>query len=132
LKFIHTADTHLGFEITSVPQRGIPVLLIPGNHERSRFPFDLFHGSKNVFVFDCPKWISLRLGGYSVGIAGFPFIRENSRRTFLNALEQTEYDSLRSDFNILVTHQAFDQATVGPVDFTFREGRPDTVSRRTR
>lgn len=191
MKFIHTADTHLGFEVTKIAQsdpRGrknraeaiyenfvtitehaiemeadlfihsgdlfnkyyiprefldalirpftdlvradIPVLLIPGNHERSEFPFDLFHGVKNVFVFDRPKSLCLTLDGYSVGIAGFPFIRENSRRTFLRALEETEYEGLRSDFNILVTHQAFDQATVGPVDFTFREGRPDTVSRR--
>jgi DNA repair exonuclease SbcCD nuclease subunit len=192
LKFVHTADTHLGFEITKIGQSdpqgrqnradsifenfvaivehaieieadlfihsgdlfnkyyiprdvldelirpfrdlvraGIPVLLIPGNHERSEFPFDLFHGAKNVFVFDRPKSISLTLDGYSVGIAGFPFIREDSRRTFLKALEETEYEGLRSDFNILVTHQAFDQATVGPVDFTFREGRPDTVSRQS-
>jgi exonuclease SbcD len=192
LKFIHTADTHLGFEITKIAQSdpvgrqnradsifenfvsivehaiemgadlfihsgdlfnkyyiprevldelvrpftdlvraGIPVLLIPGNHERSEFPFDLFHGAKNVFVFDRPKSLSLTLDGYSVGIAGFPFLREDSRRTFLKALEETEYEGLRSDFNILVTHQAFDQATVGPVDFTFREGRPDTVSRQT-
>jgi len=49
----------------------------------------------------------------------------------LKALEETEYGGLRSDFNILVTHQAFDQEIVGPVDFTFREGRSDTVSRRT-
>jgi exonuclease SbcD len=192
LKFIHTADTHLGFEITKIAQSdpagrqnradsifenfvsivahaievgadffihsgdlfnkyyiprevldelvrpftdlvkaGIPVLLIPGNHERSEFPFDLFHGAKNVFVFDRPKSLSLTLDGYSVGIAGFPFIREDSRRTFLKALEETEYEGLRSDFNILVTHQAFDQATVGPIDFTFRAGRPDTVSRQT-
>jgi DNA repair exonuclease SbcCD nuclease subunit len=191
LKFVHTADTHLGFEVTKIVQSdpsgrqnradcifenfvtiveqaiemevdlfihsgdlfnkyyiprevldelirpftdlvraGIPVLLIPGNHERSEFPFDLFHGVKNVFVFDRPKSLSLTLDGYSVGIAGFPFIREDSRRTFLKALEETDYEGLRSDFNILVTHQAFDQATVGPVDFTFREGRPDTVSRR--
>jgi exonuclease SbcD len=192
LRFIHTADTHLGFEITKIAQSdpvgrqnradsifenfvsivehaieieadlfihsgdlfnkyyiprrildelvrpfvdlvraGIPVLLIPGNHERSEFPFDLFHGAKNVFVFDRPKSLSLTLNGYSVGIAGFPFIREDSRRAFLKALAETEYEGLRSDFNILVTHQAFDQATVGPVDFTFREGRPDTVSRQT-
>jgi DNA repair exonuclease SbcCD nuclease subunit len=192
LKFVHTADTHLGFEITKIVQAdplgrqsradaifenfvaivehaieteadlfihsgdlfnkyyiprevldelirpftdlvraGIPVLLIPGNHERSEFPFDLFHGNKNVFVFDRPKSLSLTLDGYSVGIAGFPFIREDSRRTFLKALEETEYEGMRSDFNILLTHQAFDQATVGPVDFTFREGRPDTVSRQS-
>jgi len=192
LKFVHTADTHLGYEITKLfqchPQgrkrradsifknfltvvqhalndevdlfihsgdlfnkyyipretldsltqpifdlahAGIPVLIIPGNHERSQFPFDLFHGSSRIFVFDRPKSLSLVLDGYSVGIAGFPFIRDNSKRTFLNALSETEYGGLRSDFNLLVTHQAFDMATVGPVNFTFKPGRSDTVLRQT-
>ena len=192
MKFVHTADTHLGFEITRMFQghpegrkrradsvfrnfltvlqhamdieadllihsgdlfnkyyipreildelirpvldlarAGITVLIIPGNHERSEFPFDLFHGAPGVFVFDRPKTLSLALDGYSVGVAGFPFIRNDSKRSFLHALKETEYEDLRSDFNILVAHQAFDMATVGPVDFTFRPGRPDTVLRQT-
>jgi exonuclease SbcD len=192
MKFIHTADTHLGFETTRVSQSDpqgrkrraeaifqnfltvvqytkdinadlfihsgdmfnkyyipreeldelvqpildltkadIRVVVIPGNHERSEFPFDLFHGAHGIFVFDCPKTICLHLNGYSVGIAGFPFIKEESRRTFHTALEETDYAGLRSDLNILVTHQAFDQATVGPGDFAFREGRRDTVSRHS-
>jgi exonuclease SbcD len=192
LKFVHTADTHLGFEVTKISQchpqgrvwradaifnnfltvvqyalehevdlfihsgdlfnkyyiprknldslarplfdlarAGVPVLVIPGNHERSEFPFDLFHGSPGIFVFDRPKSLSLLLDGYTVGIAGFPFIRNDSKRTFLKALMETEYRGLRSDFNLLVTHQAFDTATVGPVGFVFRPGRSDTVSRHT-
>ena len=191
MKFVHTADTHLGFEITRtvrsdpegrlnradavfrnfervaqhaleigadlfihsgdlfnkhyIPREmldvlirpilglaaaGVRVLLIPGNHERSEFPFDLFHGHRTIFVFDHPKSICLQLGGYSVGIAGFPFIREDSRRTFLDALRQTEYEGMKSDLNMLLAHQAFDQAVVGPGEYVFREGRRDTVSRR--
>lgn len=200
MKIIHTADTHLGFEITRINQSDPPgrrkradhifknflaildhagdieadvlihsgdlfnkyyiprevldelvqpifdlaksgtrILIIPGNHERSEFPFDLFHGSSlgsprgshGIFVFDQPKSLSFNLNGYTVGFAGFPFIRKDSKRTFLRALEETEYHHLRSDFNILVTHQAFDQACVGPADFVFRAGRQDTVSRET-
>lgn len=88
-------------------------------------------GVKGIFVFDRPKSLCFDLGGYKVGIAGFPFIRNDSKRTFLKALEQTEYGELRTDFNILVTHQAFDGATVGPMDFMFRTGRSDTVTRET-
>ena len=110
MKFVHTADTHLGFEITRVAKShaegrlkradhifknfiktialdieadfyvhsgdlfnkyyisreildelvnpliqlskyGVKVFIIPGNHERSAFPFDLFHGASNIFVF---------------------------------------------------------------------------------
>jgi exonuclease SbcD len=190
LKFIHTADTHLGFEVirtapsddagrqrradsvfenfmtvlehalstgvdllihsgdlfnkfyiprekldeliapfTALGEAAIPVVIIPGNHERSEFPFDLFHGIPGIYILDRPKSLLLTLNGYQVGIAGFPFIRENPRRTFLRALEETEYRDLRSDFNILVTHQAFDEALVGPVGYRFKAGRSDTVSR---
>lgn len=190
MKFVHTADTHLGYEVTravrahprgrrkrgemvlqnfrrvvqhalqsevdlfihsgdlfnkydipeqtlealihpmlSLSKAGIPVLVIPGNHERSQFPFDLFHGAKGIYVFDHPKSIALAVEGYTVGIAGFPFIREGSGRLFFQALEETEYQGMRTDFNILVTHQAFDGAVVGPADFHFRTGRRDTVSR---
>ena len=192
MKFIHTADTHLGFEVirtapsdgagrkrraqsvfenflkvlehaltieadlfihsgdlfnkyyipqekldelispvTALTKAGMPLVIIPGNHERSEFPFDLFHGIPGIYVLDRPKSLILTLGGYEVGLAGFPFIREDSRRTFLKALEETEYADLRSDFNILVTHQAFDEALVGPVGYRFKAGRPDTVSRST-
>jgi DNA repair exonuclease SbcCD nuclease subunit len=191
LKFVHTADTHLGFEISrTVPKdlsgrcrrgdavvrnfqsvvqhaldeqadlfihsgdlfhkyyipreklddlvrpildlnrSGIPVAIIPGNHERSRFPFDLFHGASGVYVFDRPKTVCLALAGWAIGLAGFPFIRQNSRRGFFRALAETEYEHLRSDVNILVTHQAFDNAVVGPNGYTFTAKRCDTVSRR--
>ena len=190
MKFVHTADTHLGYETTrtvqahpqgrkkradfifqnfcrvvqhaireevdffihsgdlfnkyyipgeilgelirpmlNLAEAGIPVLLIPGNHERSRFPFDLFHGSGPIYVFDQPRSICLEIDGYSLGVAGFPFIRDGSGRLFFKALEETEYEEMRTDLNILVTHQAFDGAVVGPVDFHFRAGRRDTVSR---
>jgi len=115
--------------ILALADAGIRVILIPGNHERAEFPFDLFHGCRTVFVFDRPRAICLHLSGYAVGIAGFPFIREDSRSTFLQALRETEYEGLRADLNLLATHQAFDQAVVGPGDFVFREGRRDTVSR---
>jgi DNA repair exonuclease SbcCD nuclease subunit len=117
--------------IFDLAKSGTRILIIPGNHERSEFPFDLFHGSSGVIVFDHPKSLTFNLKGYSVGLAGFPFIRKDSKRTFLRALEETEYHHLRSDFNILVTHQAFDQAIVGPVDFVFKPGRQDTVARET-
>lgn len=190
MKFVHTADTHLGFEITRTPQGhpqgrqkrgqgiannfisivdhtmeiqadlfihsgdlfnkyylphdmldrlvsplieldrcGVQVLIIPGNHERSVFPFDLFHGTSRTVVFDEPKSITCRIDGLAVGIAGFPFIKNDSKYTFFKALKMTGYEKLSADLNILITHQAFDSAVVGPWDFIFRDGRSDTVSR---
>jgi exonuclease SbcD len=192
MRFIHTADTHLGFEMGRTPAQdlpgrrkraariganfqtvvdralecqadlfihggdlfnkhylprllleewirplsaldraGIPVLVIPGNHERSEFPYDLFHGFKKAVVFDRPQSVVLNTGGYRLGVAGFPFIRDHSRDIFLKALEETGYRDLKTDLNFLITHQAFDQAAVGPGEFIFHSGRKDTVERRT-
>lgn len=126
LRFIHTADTHLGFEITKtvryhqegrrkrsdsifenflriiqytieveadllihsgdlfnkyyIPRKtldeliqplsdraraGIPVVIIPGNHERSAFPLGLFHGAFGALFFMSQKrflfvWMAIR------------------------------------------------------------------------
>lgn len=191
MRFVHTADTHLGFEVTRTTQPdprgrrsraramfenfrrtarhaleigahvyihsgdlfnkayiprealdslveplrelsagGVRVLLIPGNHEHSHFPFELFHGAPGIDVFDRAKSLLLVAGGYEVCFAGFPFLRHDSRRSFARALADTEYAQVRADLNILVTHQAFDQAVVGPNDFVFRAGRSDTVERK--
>jgi DNA repair protein SbcD/Mre11 len=190
MKFVHTADTHLGYEILKVAwpdedgrtrraatitrnfqqvvehtrlvgadlllhagdlfnkyyfsaqqcaeqvspliqlaRDGVPVVIIPGNHERSSLPFDLFHGVPNIHVFSEPNFVVLNLAGYRVGIAGFPFLRNDSRRLFLNALAATGYRRQRTDFNILLVHQAFDSAVVGPRDFMFTTRRSDTVNR---
>jgi exonuclease SbcD len=139
--FIHSGDLfdkayipegllhHWVTPLIELSKAGITVLVIPGNHERSQFPFDLFHGTKNIYVFDSPKSVSVRLSAYTVAAAGFPFIRDNSRQTFGKALEETEYQCLKADINILVTHQAFDSAVVGPNGFIFTTRRSDTVGR---
>jgi DNA repair protein SbcD/Mre11 len=117
--------------LADLSRQGLPILIIPGNHERSEFPFDLFHGLKNLVVFDRPKSVVLNAGGYRLGLAGFPFIRDHSRDFFVKALEETDFRDLRADVHFLVTHQAFDQAVVGPGEYVFRSGRGDTVDRHT-
>jgi hypothetical protein len=80
--------------IFDLAKSGTRILIIPGDHERSEFSFDLFHGSAGIFVFDQPKSLSFNMNGYSIGNAGFPFVRKDSIRTFLMALEETEYHHL--------------------------------------
>lgn len=108
---------------------GIPVIVIPGNHERSSFPFDLFHGVANLYVLATPQTVVLTIDGLRVGISGFPYLRNDSRRVFSQALNQTKYQHQRTDLQFLIAHQAFDSAVVGPHDFTFTSRRPDTVDR---
>lgn len=58
-------------------------------------------------------------------MSGFPFTRM-VRDKFQSILKQTGYKDVDVDAHYLCTHQAFEGATVGPVDYTFREG-PDNI-----
>ena len=41
--------------LLAVAERGIPVYIVPGNHERSVIPQTLFESHERLFVFDRPR-----------------------------------------------------------------------------
>jgi len=100
---------------------GIPVYLVPGNHERSRIPLQLWGIHPNLFIFDRPKTYECNVNGTSVALAGFPFAR-NIRDKFLDLVRETGYAALDADINLLCLHQAVEGAKVGPSGYTFRRG----------
>lgn len=63
--------------------------------------------------------------GRRVALSGFPFTRE-VKREFPRLLQQTGWEEIQADVHFLCTHQTFEGAQVGSVDFTFREG-PDNI-----
>jgi DNA repair exonuclease SbcCD nuclease subunit len=69
---------------------------------------------------------SLEIRGLKINLSGFPFVRGDIRRGFKDVLNQTGYDQLKGDLNLLITHHPFEGAAVGPVNFTFK-GREDTI-----
>jgi len=99
---------------------GIPVFLVPGNHERSRLPGHLYLSHENIQVFDQPATFTLQLGERRLAISGFPFTRK-VRDKFPSILKETGYMDVDADAHYLCTHQTYEGATVGPVDYTFRE-----------
>ena len=108
-----------------VATRGIPVYIVPGNHERSRLPEHLYLAHENIQVFDRPVTYLQQVGKRSIALSGFPFTRE-VRQKFPELLRQTGWEDVQADAHFLCTHQTFEGAQVGPVDFTFREG-PDNI-----
>ncbi len=63
-----------------VADSGVPVLLVPGNHERSRIPYPIFAAHRHLHIFDVPRTVRLEVGGVEVAAAGFPFVRDAGRR----------------------------------------------------
>lgn len=108
---------------------GIPVVIVPGNHERSTIPTCLLLSHPNIHIVTAPCTLTFQVRGTRVGIAAFPCIRRDSAKRFPAALEATEWARLRTDVTILAVHQTFESATCGPNNHRFRRG-DDVIDRK--
>jgi len=108
-----------------VANSGIPIYIVPGNHERSRLPEHLYLAHENIRIFDQSMTYSLKVKERTLALSGFPFTR-GVREKFPDLLRQTGWESSQADAHFLCVHQTFEGAVVGPVDFTFHEG-PDNI-----
>ena len=112
--------------LRAVAELGVPVFVVPGNHERSRIPYPLLTRHPGIHLFDVPRTFRLRRGELTVAISGFPFRREIAGRAFSRVLEATRWAARKAQIRLLCMHQAIEGATVGVHDFTFRRG-PDVL-----
>lgn len=110
-----------------IADRGVPVVVVPGNHERSAIPYPLLVMHPRIHIFDRPRTFTLQLNDTSVAISGFPCERNGVRERFSALLDACE--PARADVQLLALHQSVEGARVGPVDFMFRNG-PDVIPRR--
>jgi DNA repair exonuclease SbcCD nuclease subunit len=110
-----------------------PVVVIPGNHERSALPPSLLLRHPRIHVIDRPRVVRLEAGGADVAIAGFPFVREIGP-VFAELSERLARKTEGADLRLLGVHQAVDGARVAAGlsgnDFTFRASRPDVLDPR--
>jgi DNA repair exonuclease SbcCD nuclease subunit len=121
--------------LLEVAEKGIPVYIVPGNHERGVIPRTLFTDHDHIFCFDRPRTFVYRKpasGPVSarpsvvVSLSGFPYVREGVRRRFTELVRETGWRKSGADIRLLCLHQVFEGARVGPRDYTFRAG-PDVA-----
>ena len=111
----------MSFEpLQKVADKGIPVYIVPGNHERSAIPYRILAAYPNIFIFDEPSSFVFEKYGIKLALAGFPHERENIRIKFLKILTGTKWNKTNADGYVLCCHQCIEGATVGPSDYTFR------------
>ncbi len=108
--------------LTRFADGGIPLGVIAGNHERSVLPPSLLLRHPNLHVFAQPSTKVFALAGGALAVTGVPFTGDRAR--LLEAAHAAP--SVRAVAHLLLAHEAFEGATVGPADFTFRN-RADTV-----
>lgn len=106
---------------------GVPVLLVPGNHERGGVPHPLLALNQNLYVFDRPRTVVLEADGVRLGFTGFPYASE-VRSRFPALLAEARAGAPAADVQVLCLHHCIEGATCGPGNFTFRSG-PDVIPR---
>jgi exonuclease SbcD len=104
---------------------GVPVFVVPGNHERSRIPQGLLETHPNIHIFNQPRTYNLELPGGSLALGGFPYAK-GVQQGFKALVRQTGLLDSRAGVRVLCMHHCFEGARVGPVGYTFR-GAPDVV-----
>ena len=109
-----------------IADRGVPVVVVPGNHERSAIPFPLLAMHPGVHILHRPRTVSLNVRGVDVAVAGFPCERNGIEAKFAALVEETGWRDVPAQVRLLSFHQSVEGATVGPVDYTFRRG-PDVI-----
>jgi DNA repair exonuclease SbcCD nuclease subunit len=95
---------------------------VPGNHERSQIPLQLWRNHPNLHIFDQPDTKIITIMGTRLAISGFPFTRKIGV-VFPDVLRATRYEQFHADIRIICMHQAVEGAKVGPVNYTFRPGQ---------
>jgi len=111
----------MAFEpLKAVAEQGVPVYLVPGNHERSAIPHQQLARHPRIHIFDRPRSFVLRKGGFTLALSGLPFVRQGIRRAFSELLDKTGWQEVTDSAHVLCIHQAVDGATVGPLGYRFR------------
>jgi DNA repair protein SbcD/Mre11 len=107
--------------LLAVADLGVPVVLVPGNHERGSLPFPLLAAHEHLHVLDRPRTVRFAIRESTVAVSGFPCERDNIAGGFPALLAATGWDS-PADLRLLCLHQTVEGARVGPAGFTFRHG----------
>jgi len=109
--------------IFNIANYGIPVVIVPGNHESSRLPVSLFMQHPNIFYFTKPQVFKFNLQGIGFDIAGFPCVRDDIRSKFPEFVEELNNRFEENSIKLLCMHQTVEGARVGPSDYTFKFGK---------
>ncbi|HSK19244.1 MAG TPA: metallophosphoesterase [Longimicrobiales bacterium] len=108
-------------------EAGVPVFIVPGNHERARIPHARFADHPRVHVFDRARTYAIDVRGRRVAFAGFPFERHDVRSRFPELVERTGWRNHDATLRVLCMHHCAEGATVGisagSRDFSFTTAR---------
>ena len=112
-----------------VAAAGVPVLLVPGNHERSALPYPLLAAQDGLHVFHRPSTFVVERRGLRVAFGGFPYARD-ARLAFPSLLAATGLAGAEADARILCIHHCVEGAVCGPPPGHVFRHAPDVIAAR--
>ncbi|MCF7920005.1 MAG: metallophosphoesterase [Candidatus Cloacimonetes bacterium] len=102
---------------------GVPIIIVPGNHERSVLPQSILLHHPNLHIFSESETKVFKIRDETVTVSGFPNIRHEPRQLF-PAVQKT-FSPRQDGLNLLLMHQAIDGCRVA--GYTFRNS-PDVIN----
>jgi len=115
--------------LLAIADRGLPVVVVAGNHERSNIPFPMLSAHRHLHLLERPRTLRLAVRGMEIAVSGFACQRDQVRDRFRGLVEATGWEREAADVRLLCLHQTVEGARVGPAGYTFRSG-PDVVRGR--
>lgn len=100
-------------------ENDIPIVIVPGNHERSELPVSFLTSHPNIHIFDEPRSLILEIAGKHVALCGFPFIPHNLRSNFPYVVKELLEGVEDTDLNLLCLHQSVAGAKVKGYTFFY-------------
>lgn len=126
---VHRGVVDRAFEaLADVASSGVPVVVVPGNHDRSRLPPSLWLSTPGIEALLRPRTLRIETKHATVAVSGFPFAR-NVRDHFESLLEEARWGEPPADIRLLAMHQTVEGARAGAHRYRFPPGR-DVIPRR--
>jgi DNA repair protein SbcD/Mre11 len=116
--------------LIEVADRGVPVFLVPGNHERSRIPLHLWTLHPNLHIFDLPRTFTVSVRGATLSLSGFPSVGNGIREAFHACVEATGWRDEPAAARLLCLHEVVEGAQVGDTNYAFRAA-PEVIPGRS-
>ncbi|MCD6578434.1 metallophosphoesterase [bacterium] len=108
--------------LSKIIEKGVPMYVLIGNHEKNGFPNELMKLSPNLHIIEESKTEVLTIKGKSVSITGIPYIKKSTDKLsteFAEELKKTGIDRIKSDYKIFLIHQIVEGARVGADNWRF-------------
>jgi DNA repair protein SbcD/Mre11 len=129
IKILFFSDTHLGIidraydSFYKTADCGIPIIVIPGNHDGGQLPETLFSSHPLLNIVNKDKKFSFSFNDKQINIYALTYQR-NIRDRFLDDIAKFDLNKAKSDdLNLLLMHQSIEGAKVGQHNFTFKKAK---------